>query len=33
MELMGVIVTVIFVGLILAALFLPRVEERRNQNQ
>ena len=33
MELMGVIVTVIFVLLILAALFLPRMEERRNQNQ
>lgn len=32
MELMGVIVTVLFVLLILAALFLPRVEERRNQD-
>lgn len=29
MELMGFIVTVIFVLLLLAALFLPRLEERR----
>jgi hypothetical protein len=30
MELLGVIVTVIFVLLLLAALFLPQLEERRN---
>lgn len=32
MELMGVIVTVIFVLLLLAALFLPRLEERQDEN-
>ncbi len=32
MELIGVIVTVIFVLLLLAALFAPRFEERRNSS-
>ena len=30
MDLLGLIVTVIFVLLLLAALFLPRLEEKRN---
>lgn len=32
MELLGVIVTVIFFLLLLAALFGPRLEERRNND-
>lgn len=30
MDLLGLIITVIFVLLLLAALFLPRLEEQRN---
>lgn len=33
MELMGLIVTVIFVLLLLAALFLPRLEARREERR
>jgi hypothetical protein len=32
MELLGVIVTAIFILLLLAALFLPRLEERSNND-
>jgi len=32
MDLMGLIVTVIFVLLLMAALFVPRIEERRRRD-
>ena len=32
MDLLGLIVTVIFVLLLLAALFLPRLEKQRNED-
>jgi|GEM_PF-2574042 len=33
MDLLGLIVTIIFILLLLAALFLPRLERRQNEEE